>query len=204
VDEAIALGFNLIVSHHPIVFSGIKKFRYDNYVHRVVIKAIQHNIAIYAIHTNLDNVLDHGVNQKIAQKLNLTKCTILRPKDFAEPHIGSGIIGTLDQELDPVAFMDHLKLTMNLTTIKHTALIKHPVQQVAVCGGSGSFLLADAKAAGADMFITADYKYHEFFDADGQLTIVDIGHYESEYYTIELLFELLTEKFPKFAARSTT
>ena len=92
---------------------------------------------------------------------------------------------------------------MNLKTIKHTALIARPVQRVAVCGGSGSFLLADAKAAGADMFITADYKYHEFFDADGTITIIDIGHYESEYFTIELLFELLTEKFPKFAARST-
>ena len=203
VEEAISLGFNLIVSHHPIVFSGIKKFSYDNYVHRVVIKAIQHNIAIYAIHTNLDNVLDHGVNQKIAQKIGLNQCAILRPKDTAEPHIGSGIIGEIQQELDPLAFMDHLKSSMNLKTIKHTALIARPVQRVAVCGGSGSFLLADAKAAGADMFITADYKYHEFFDADGTITIIDIGHYESEYFTIELLFELLTEKFPKFAARST-
>lgn len=203
VDEAISLGFNLIVSHHPIVFSGIKKFSHDNYVHRVVINAIQHNIAIYAIHTNLDNVLEHGVNQKIAQKIGLTQCTILRPKDSAEPHTGSGIIGELHNPIDPLAFMDHLKGSMNLKTIKHTALLTRPVQRVAVCGGAGSFLLVDAKAAGADVFITADYKYHEFFDADGILTIVDIGHYESEYFTIELLFELLTEKFPKFAARST-
>ena len=203
VDEAISLGYNLIVSHHPIVFSGIKKFDYDNYVHRVVIKAIRHNIAIYAIHTNLDNVLDHGVNQKIAQKIALSNCRILRPKDPSMPDVGSGIIGELSAEMGPKSFLDHLKSSMNLQTIKHTALLERPVKTVAICGGAGSFLLADAKAAGADMFITGDYKYHEFFDADGKTTIVDIGHYESEYYTIELLFELLTQKFPKFAARCT-
>jgi putative NIF3 family GTP cyclohydrolase 1 type 2 len=168
-----------------------------------VIKAIQHNIAIYAIHTNLDNVLNHGVNQKIAQKIGLCNCTILRPKDPQEPRIGSGVIGDLPEAIDSVAFLDHLKASMNLNIIKHTALLSRPVQRVALCGGVGSFLLADAKAAGADIFVTADYKYHEFFDADGVITIIDIGHYESEYFTIELLFELLTEKFPKFAARST-
>jgi len=203
VDEAIELGYNLIVSHHPIVFSGIKKFDPSNYVHRVVVKAIKNDIAIYAIHTNLDNVLDHGVNQKIAEKIGLSNCKILRVKDSENEMIGSGVVGQLLEPMTPEKFLAHIKNTMNLGTIKHTSLLHKEIRTVAICGGAGSFLLTDAIAAEADIFITSDYKYHEFFDADGKIIIADIGHYESEYFTIELLFKLLKEKFPKFAARCT-
>ncbi len=203
VDEAIELGYNLIISHHPIVFSGIKQFDPSNYVHRVVVKAIKNDIAIYAIHTNLDNVLDHGVNQKIAEKIGLIDCEILKPKTPENKTIGSGILGSLSEPMAPKKFLAHIKQAMLLATIKHTALINKKISMVAVCGGSGSFLLADAISARADIFITSDYKYHEFFDANGKIIIADIGHYESEYFTIELLFKLLKEKFPKFAARCT-
>ncbi len=203
VDEAIAAGYDLIISHHPIVFSGIKQFDLNNYVHRVVVKAIQNDIAIYAIHTNLDNVLENGVNQKIAQKLGLVNLEILRKKSEDSNEIGAGVIGNLQVPHSEEDFLKHIKTSMNLQVMKHTTLLGGSVRRIAVCGGSGGFLLKDAIAQKADFFITADYKYHEFFDANAKVVIADIGHYESEYFTIELLFELLTQKFPKFAARCT-
>lgn len=206
VAEAAARGANLIVSHHPIVFRGIKQFKQSSYVHRTVVKAIQHDIAIYAIHTNLDNVLANGVNEKIAQKLSLTNLATLRKSDFDKKEndysVGAGIIGEWDARSATEA-LQHIKDCMNVPVIKHTELLDREVAKVAICGGAGSFLLSDAIAAGADMYVTADYKYHEFFDADGRIMIADIGHYESEYYTIELLLELLTQKFPNFAGYST-
>ncbi len=206
IDDAIDKGCNLVVSHHPIVFRGIKKFNANNYVHRCIIKAIKHDIALYAIHTNLDNVLQNGVNQRICDRIQLSNIRILREKSEFHTHndaVGSGCIGTLPQPMNPTRFLTHLKKSMNIKVIKHTKLLDHNIETVAVCGGSGSFLLPDAKAAKADCFVTSDYKYHEFFDADGQLMICDIGHYESEQYTIDLLAELLSKKFPTFALHFT-
>lgn len=207
IDEAIANNCNVVVSHHPIVFGGIKQFDNNNYVHRTVVKAIKNDVAIYAIHTNLDNVLRSGVNEKIAKRLELTEHKILRPHPLDRMEtaytLGSGIIGALIEPMTGYSFLQHIKEKLNTQTIKHTQLIEGEVKKVAVCGGSGSFLLKDAIAAGADFFITADFKYHEFFDANGRIVIADVGHYESEYYTIELLFELLKKKFHKFAARTT-
>lgn len=301
IDEAIANKCNLVIAHHPIVFSGIKKFNGKNYVERVIIKAIQNNIAIYAAHTNLDNVYD-GVNAKIAEKIGLKNCTILAPQNNtikklvtycpdvnavairealfaagagcignyeecsfnangygtfkaganANPHVGeigkqhqeketrieliypsyieskllkalflahpyeevaydivelsnknnrvgAGMIGELDQEMDETAFLNHLKKVMKAEGIRYTALKGKKVKKVAVCGGSGSFLLGNAKSAGADVFVTADFKYHQFFDAENQIVIADIGHYESEQYTMELFYEILSRKFTTFA-----
>ena len=208
IMEAKEAGCNLIISHHPIVFSGIKKFNANYYVHKAVILAIKHDIAIYAIHTNLDNVLRSGVNQKIAQRLGLDRLStlkshLLNPMETAY-EVGAGIIGHLPNPLSESDFLLKLKSDMNASVIRHTSLLDKDIQSVAICGGAGSFLLPQAIAAGADIYVTADYKYHEFFDANGQIIIADIGHYESEYYTIELLLGLLTKKFPNFAARSTT
>jgi dinuclear metal center YbgI/SA1388 family protein len=301
LDEAIAIGCNLVIAHHPIVFSGLKKFNGKNYVERVIIKAIRNNIAIYAAHTNLDNVLN-GVNGKIAEKLGLINCSILAPQKsglkklvvfspetaaadvraalfsagagqignydecsfnsdgtgtfragaganpFAgeigkqhrekevkteviypghlegkllkamfnvhpyeevaydifslansNPYVGSGIIGELREEATEIDFLTGLKSVMKAQSVRYTALRDKKVKKVAICGGSGSFLLPNAIGAGADVFVTADYKYHQFFDAENRIVIADIGHYESEQFTSELFYEILNKKFSTFA-----
>lgn len=206
LDEAIMLGCNVIVAHHPIVFRGLKRFNGSNYVERTIIKAIQNNIAIFAIHTNLDNVFYSGVNAKIAERLGLQNTKILAAKSqilYNDAQVGAGMIGDLSHPMSNLSFLQILKDKMELTSFKYTALCKENISKVAICGGSGSFLLNDAKRAGADIFITSDYKYHEFFDADGEIIIADIGHYESEKYTIELLYNLIINNFSTFATHYT-
>lgn len=203
VDEAISQGANLIVAHHPIVFSGLKRFNGTSYVERVVMKAITQGVAIFAIHTNLDNVQQNGVNHRIADRIGLQDTQILLPKNPNNITIGSGMVGTLVEPMEELDFLHHLKQVMQVNVIKYTVLRGKKVAKVAVCGGSGGFLLESAVAAGADIFITADYKYHEYFDADGRIIIADIGHYESEQFTSDLLQELISNKFSTFAARCT-
>lgn len=203
VDEAVSRGCNLIVAHHPIVFRGLKRLNGITYIERTVIKAIRANVAIYAIHTNLDNVHQQGVNAKIAEKIGLVNTRILAPKSGSDTEIGAGLLGTLPKPIPEQEFLQHVKNVMKTDCIRHTALRGRPVSTVAVCGGAGSFLLPDALRAGADVFVTADFKYHEFFDAEGKLVIADIGHYESEQFTIELLYDIIREKFPTFALHLT-
>lgn len=305
VDEAIKNDINLIVSHHPIIFSGLKSLTGKNYIERVIIKAIKHDIAIYAIHTNLDNV-SHGVNYQISKQLELSNVKILSPKkntliklsvyvplkdtekvrdalflagagnignysncsfssdgdgsykanQDANPHlgeidkvhfekenklevilpfylqsnvvsallnthpyeevaydlfpilnkdreIGSGMVGFLKDEMDELSFMSFVKDKMKTDTIRHSDLLNKKIRKVAFCGGSGDFLLEAAIQQNADVFISGDFKYHRFFDADKRLVIMDIGHYESEQFTIDLLVGFLTEIFSTFAIRFT-
>ena len=202
IAEAGRRGCNLIVAHHPIVFRGLKRFNGSNYVERTIIKAIKEDIAIYAIHTNLDNVRSQGVNERIAQRLGLENLRLLGPKN-EEGTIGSGMIGELPEALAETDFLALVKDRLQTGTIKHTEKLNLPVKTVALCGGAGGFLLKNAIAAGAQAFVTSDYKYHEFFDADGHLLLCDVGHYESEQYTTELLAELLTKEFPNFAVYTT-
>lgn len=202
IAEAKAKGCNLVVAHHPIVFRGLKRFNGSNYVERTIIKAIKEDIAIYAIHTNLDNVRHQGVNERIAQRLGLQNLRLLGPKD-EEGAIGSGMVGELPEAMEETVFLRHLKDRMETPVVKHTQLLEQAVKTVALCGGSGGFLLAKAKKAGAQAFVTSDYKYHEFFDADSDLVICDIGHYESEQFTTQLLAELLSKKFRTFAVLCT-
>lgn len=215
VEEALALGCNLVVAHHPIVFRGLKRFNGSSYVERTVMQAIRQQVALYAIHTNLDNVYYQGVNAKIAEKIGLSDTRILLPKkgspesDSRLPTpdsrllTGAGMIGLLPQPVAETDFLHHIKSALQVSCVRHTALRNKPVEKVAVCGGSGSFLLSEALRAGADAFVTADFKYHEFFDAEGSLVIADIGHFESEQFTIELLFDIVREKFPTFALHCT-
>jgi dinuclear metal center YbgI/SA1388 family protein len=202
LDEAIQKGCNLIVSHHPIIFKGIKQFDESNYVARTVKKAIQNNMAIYAIHTNLDNLLD-GVNKTLADRLNLGNRRILAPKpgyqDQNGKEIGSGLIGELPLETDEGDFLKWMKEKLNLTVIKHTAFTGKQLKTIALCGGSGSFLIEAAKTQKADCYITSDLKYHDYFEADGRLVLMDIGHWESEQWVSELIIAHLTAKFPTFA-----
>ncbi len=301
IMEAKERRCNLVVAHHPIIFGGLKKITGRNYVEKSVISAIKHDIVIYAIHTNLDNVL-HGVNNRIADRLGLVSRRILAPKDgqlmklcsfvplaqadelrtalfeagaghigrysdcsfnvegtgtfkggagtnpFAgnpgelhrekevklevifpahlqsrlvaallkshpyeevaydiiplaneHPEVGSGLIGELPEPVTEEGFLHILKNAFELSIVRHTPLLGKKIQKVALCGGAGSFLTGRALAAGADVYVTADVKYHEFFDANDRLVIADIGHWESEQYTSELLVELLQAKFPTFA-----
>ena len=301
VEEAKEKGCNLIVAHHPIIFKGLKRLTGANYVERTVIKAIQSGVAIYAIHTNLDNV-HQGVNAKICERLGIKNPKILVPKSgllkklytfcplekvdevrqaifsggagvigaydqcsfnvegfgtfrggnetnpyvgekgelhreaevkieviFPAPlqgavisqllkahpyeevaydiinldnkhhQVGSGMVGELSEPISEMEFLQGVKEKMEAPLIRHTALLSKPVKRVAVCGGSGSFLLRSAIGAGADVFITADFKYHEFFDAENKIVIADLGHYESEQFTKDLLVEMLQKKIPTFA-----
>jgi dinuclear metal center YbgI/SA1388 family protein len=305
IDEAIAKNCNLVVAHHPIVFKGLKSFTGKNYVERTVIKAIQNNIAIFAIHTNLDNYR-FGVNYRIGQLLGLKNLRILAPKngnlykivvfvptehaekvrqamsensagqlgnydqcsynstgigtfragEGSQPFVGNprelhkeletrvemicrkeyihrvisamneahpyevvaydlihlqnvdtyqgaGMVGELDAPVDTLDFLKFVKKQFGCGIIKYTNVVHEKIQRIAFCGGSGSFLLPNAKATQADLFITADYKYHEFFDAENQLVIADIGHFESEQFTVNLIGDLLNEKNVTFAVHFT-
>ena len=303
--EAKAKGYNLVVAHHPIIFGGLKKITGKNYVEKTVITAIKNDIAIYAIHTNLDNVIN-GVNNRMADRLGLINRKILAPKqghllklftfvplaqadkvrsaifeagagqignynevsfnaegfgtfkageganpfvgqigqqhredeikmeiifpaflqnkivtallknhpyeevaydivELANEHqrVGSGLIAELPEPVDETIFLSQVKSAFGLSVIRHTPLLSKKVKKIALCGGAGSFLISRAIVAGADFYITADVKYHEFFDANGRLVIADIGHWESEQYTIDLLFDILKTKFPTFAVLKT-
>lgn len=206
IDEAIEKGCNVVVAHHPIIFKGLKRLTGEHYVERVVIKAIRAGIALYAIHTNLDSILDHGVNERIGQRLGLTNLCILDPRPDTEDGrpVGIGVLGELPEPISFEAFIRLLKSKMGCAMVRHTRWDERLIQKVAVCGGSGSFLLPRALAMQADAFVTADYKYHEFFEADDRILIADIGHYESEQFTINLLDELIRNKFSNFASHSTT
>jgi dinuclear metal center YbgI/SA1388 family protein len=207
IDEAIALGYNVIIGHHPIIFSGLKRINGSNYVERAIIKAIKADIALYAIHTNLDNVLSGGVNERIAQHLGLSNVQVLSNKwhdvaSYSGP-VGGGAIGYLPEPLSLDLFLSMVANRMQTSCIRYAGILDRMITKVAVCGGAGSFLLKEAVKQGADVFITADFKYHEFFDAEDKILIADIGHYESEQYTIDLLFDIMQNNFPNFAVRKT-
>jgi len=305
IDEAIKKNLNLILAHHPIIFSGIKKITGKNFTERIIIKAIKNDIAIYAAHTNLDSILG-GVSSKIADKLQLKNQKILAPVEKqlmklvyfvptkhadatrkvvfeagagsigdydmcsynaegkgtfragekADPFVGKkgeihfedeirvetvfpkhlknkiiqslikvhpyeevaydiyplensfekvgyGVVGELDNEINEIDFLKQLKEVFSAKCVRHTKLLNKPIKNVAVCGGSGSFLLKNAIREKADVFVSGDFKYHQFFDADGKILIADIGHFETEQITKELFYELLIKKFPKFAVRFT-
>ena len=205
IDEAAEKHCNVVVAHHPILFSGKKRLIGSDYIERTIIKAIKNDIAIYAIHTNLDAVLVNGVNTEIAHRLMLSDLKILSPDPMlnVEGTAGAGIIGTLPEPMATRDFLAFLKSSMDLKVIKHTKIIADKVHRIAICGGAGYFLLEAAKSTNADVYITSDIKYHQFFDADESITLVDIGHYESERFTIDLLYRLITEKFSTFAALKT-
>lgn len=301
IDEAITEKCELIIAHHPLIFKGIKRLNSNNLTERLVVKLIKADIAVYAIHTNLDNVKP-GVNEMLASKLGLTNTKILVPQtgnlqklvifcpvahadkvreamfeagaghignydscsynldgkgtfralEGADPFVGekgklhfenevriesiapkfkmkkiiqemveahpyeevaydiyplenvnlntgAGMIGELEIESDAKDFLGYVKKTLGTKAIKFSPLIKRKVKKIAVCGGSGAFLISAAHGAGADVFITGDVKYHDFFEFHGQMTIVDAGHYETEQFTKELICSKLKEKFPTFA-----
>lgn len=202
VDEAIEQGFNVIISHHPLLFRGLKSIAGNNYIERCVIKAIMHHIVLYSAHTNLDNALE-GVNHYIAQRIGLIETSFLLPQNTEGITSGSGIIGMLPHPTDAKEFLQKIKTIFNVGCIKHSPLLNHPIQKVAACGGSGAFLIKEAKRQKADLFITADLKYHDFFESENLIILADIGHYESEQFTKELISDIIRKKSCNFAVRYT-
>tara|TARA_X000001036_G_C20603120_1_gene775808 strand:+ start:570 stop:1349 length:780 start_codon:yes stop_codon:yes gene_type:complete len=196
VDEAVENKCDLIISFHPIIFDGLKKITNKTYVKRVISKSIKNNINIYAIHTNLDNH-PKGVNFQISKYLNLNNTKILIPKIDCKG--GMGMIGELHKPAPEKEFLNYVKGIMKTSLIKHSTFLNKKIKKVAVLGGSGSFAIEEAIKAGADCFITADLKYHDYFRAENKILLLDIGHYESEQYTKELILNFLRKKIPKFA-----
>lgn len=189
IDEAEQLGCNLIITHHPIWFTTRKKLNGEDYVSRILLKAIRKNIGLYALHTNLDNI-QTGVNHKIASLLGLKSLSFIRKHPTLG--IGSGLMGFLEQPIPIKDFMDLIKQKFKVPYIRYAkAPHKNIVQKIGVCGGSGSFLIPDALQHQLDVFITADITYHKFFDNENQFYLLDIGHYESEQYTSEIIFEFV-------------
>ena len=193
LDEAINRGCNLIVSHHPLIFHKLSRISGDNYVQRIVIRAIEHHVAIVSMHTNMDNARG-GVNFKIAEKLGLADVDFFVRKD--EVDAGSGVIGTLPQPLAAAQFIDILKERFGVACVQANQLLERPVSRVAICGGAGAFLLEDAVRAGADAFVTGEMHYHEFFDHEQQIQICVIGHYQSEQFTSEIFREIIERECP--------
>ena len=202
VEEAIEKGYNMIVAHHPIWFMPRKRLNGEDYVSRTIIRAIKHDIALYACHTNLDNVRT-GVNERISQKLGLRDLLFLQNKTVAEGTdlYGSGMIGKLATPMPKMEFLNHVKHCFHCGGIRYADCPKENIEVVAVCGGAGSFLTQQARKQGADAFVTADITYHKFFDNEQELLLLDIGHYESEQFTSELIYEFFSKKFPTFAVQ---
>jgi len=199
IEEAAAKSCNLIVAHHPLLFRGLKQVSDTTQVERCVRLAIKHDIAIYAAHTNLDNARG-GVNYEIAERLGLHDVDFLRP----EGEGGSGLIGRLAMPEDPYSFLKRAKDAFAALCLKHNQGPARPVQMVAVCGGSGDFLLSDAIAAGADAFLTGEMHYHAYFGHENQIWIGVAGHYETEQYTIQLLRRILEHNCPGLPLYETT
>lgn len=197
IKEAVEKNCNLVVSHHPLIFQPVRNILPETAAGRTLIAAIRSGIVIYAIHTNLDNILS-GVNATIADRLGLENREILLPH-AGQMGIGSGLIGELKTGISEKQLLGQLKMAFHIPVIRHSPLTGKPVTRIAVCGGAGSFLISNALQRGAHVFITADIKYHSFFEGEGRMVIADIGHYESEQYTIDLLYQDILKKYPNFA-----
>ncbi len=306
LDEAIHLGYNAVIAHHPVIFKGIKRLTGSNYVERILVKAIKNDILLYAIHTNLDNV-STGVNRILGEKLGLRNLQILRPMratlkklityaplshadsvrnalftagggnignydqcsfnvegtgtfranenaqpfvgqkgsmhrekelrietvfpaflqgkiisalvkshpyeevaydiyslENENPGVGAGMIGSLPEPVSVKDFLAKAKEILQAGSVKYAGPEEKKISKIAFCGGSGSFLISTAKAEGAELFLSGDITYHQFFEHENKMVIADIGHYETEQFVKELIFNLLIEKFPNFAARICT
>ncbi len=193
IDEAVRKGCNLVVSHHPLLFRGLKTISDSDTVQRTAMKAIKNDIVVVSMHTNMDNARD-GVNFKIAEKLGLTDVGFMASKSVNGIECGSGIIGTLPEEMTATDFIAKVKQTFGVKHAQCNQLLERPIRRVALCGGAGDFLIDDAIAAKADAFITGEMHYHVYFGHEQEIQICVIGHYESEQYTSEIFKSIIEEK----------
>ena len=197
IDEAIDNGCNLIITFHPLMYKGNETLKSEHYVDKIIVKALKNNINIYAIHTNLDNN-PMGVSFQISEKLGLKNREIMIKRQY-DDDIGMGMIGTLENKKTEKDFLNYLKDKMEISNLRYSDLLGKSIKKIGVLGGSGSFGIEEALNKNIDCYITADLKYHDFFKANNKLLLVDIGHYESEKYTKELILNYLNKKIPKFA-----
>ena len=197
-DEAVACGADMIITHHPLIFSGLKKISPDDQVGAAVIKAIKNGIAIYAAHTNADKVIA-GVSGAMAAKLGLADVRILSEDGEGT---GLGVVGDLPQPLTADEAVALVKEKFGLKMLKASRPSDGLISRVAMCGGSGGSLIGAARRSGAQLYISGDISYHNFFAPEGFM-IMDIGHYESEIEIVNILFSLIMKKFPTFAVRIT-
>ena len=203
VDEAIRRGCNLIVSHHPLLFRGLKQISDLNDVQRTVMKTIENHIAVISMHTNMDNA-QGGVNFKIAEKLGLQNVTFLAAKTVDGTEVGAGIVGEYATPVEAAAFIQQVKTAFHVACAQCNEQLQRPVRRVAICGGAGDFLLDEAVAAGADAFITGEMHYHQYFGHDGQIQIGVLGHYQSEQYTTDIFSTVIGERCPRLPLFKTT
>ena len=199
LDEAIAKHCDLVISHHPLIFHGLKHITPQTFIERIIMKAVKHDIAIISMHTNLDNSY-LGVSRVLAERLGLKNLHLLQPSS-AEPELcGAGMVGEFDIPMEETDFLGLVAKTIGSPCLRHSALTGRKVKKVALCGGSGSPFMQDALRCGVDVYLTADVKYHDFFVPEGRLLLVDGGHFETEQFTKQLISELIRKKFPTFAA----
>ena len=179
IDEAIANGFHLVISHHPLIYKPLRHILPENTIERTIMKAIKNDIAIACMHTNLDNSY-LGVSKWLADKIGLKNIEVLdHIKTDDDVVTGGGMVGELENALDETAFLTLVKKNLNAKALRHSDFLGKKIKKVAVCGGSGFFMLDNVKRCNADAYITGDVKYHDFFEADGKLLLVDAGHYET-------------------------
>ena len=201
LDEAEAEGCDIVLTHHPIVFHALKRFNSADPVQRCVERAIRSRIALYACHTNLDSAPE-GMSWRLAEMLGVGKLEVLQPSEAGEG-VGFGVVGELPDAVDTVEFMRFIQRRLEVKAIRHSDTATSAVRRVAVCTGAGASLIGDARRAGADIYITADLKYNDFMTPDKALTVADIGHFESEYCAIEILFDILSKNLRTFAVRKS-
>jgi len=203
VAEAVRLGCNLVVSHHPLIFRPLRSVTDATYQQRCVMEAVRHGIALYSAHTNLDNAED-GVNYRIASRIGLEDLEWIEEKPLTGGRAcGSGVIGNLPEPEGATDFLRRLKDSFGAGCLMHTDPSGLTLRRIALCGGAGSFLMDEARAKGADAFITGEISYHHFFDAGGML-LVAMGHYESEQFTKDLLHDFLAARFPGLRIEMTS
>ena len=195
IDEAIAKGCNLIVSHHPLLFRGLKTISDLTDVQRTVRKALKSDICVVSMHTNMDNAKG-GVNFRIAQNLGLQNVAFFAPKSVDGIEAGSGVIGELAEPQAADDFILMVKKAFGVECAMCNELLRRPIRKVAICGGAGDFLLDEALKAGADAFITGEMHYHQYFGYEQQIQICVIGHYQSEQYTTEVFEEIIRKDCP--------
>ena len=198
VDEAVAVGADLIVTHHPLIFGGLKRVTPDDSVGLAIIKAVRSGISIYSAHTSADKVIG-GVSGAMAQRLSLRNVRVLDPEQDGQ---GLGAVGDLPSAVTAAEAVEMVKRAFNLKSVRTSRPIEGMISRVALCGGSGSSLIPQAIDSGAQLYLCGDISYHHFFTS-GDFMLMDVGHYESEIDIVNILFSLIKKNFPTFAVRIT-
>lgn len=201
LDEAEREGCDLVVTHHPIVFHPLKRFNSADPVQRCVERAIRRGIALYACHTNLDST-PGGMSWRLAALLGVERLRVLEPR-ADRPEAGFGVVGELPEAAPLEEYLRRIKETLKVGAVRHSAPVKRTVKRVALCTGAGASLMGEARAAGCDLYITADLKYNDFMTPDGAFVVADVGHFESEYCAIDILFDVFRKNLLTFAVRKS-